>query len=129
MYHECRHVLASGKKCEAPALKGTAFCYFHTRLHTLNKTPPKPLEFIEIPALEDRAAIQLTLTQVLRAYATGCIDQKRTYTLLYGLQLAAQNIDRRSRVILPSEYVKYLAHTKDGQELAAEPDDDDDDDD
>jgi hypothetical protein len=137
MYPECRHVQPSGRKCSAPALKGTIFCYFHTRVHTMNKKPPNPMEFIEIPALEDRASIQLTITQVLRAFVTGSIDQKRTYTLLYGLQLATQNVDRTSWAI-PVDTIKSLAPTKDGEELAPEKmhlelddleDDDDDDDD
>jgi hypothetical protein len=137
MYPECRHVQPSGKKCSATALKGTVFCYFHTRLHTMNKKPPKPMEFIEIPALEDRASIQLTITQVLRAFAAGCLDQNRTNTLLYGLQLATQNVDRTSWAI-PIGTIKSLHKTKEGEELAPEQmhlelddyeDDDDDDDD
>jgi len=105
------------RNCEAPALKGTSFCYFHTRLHRLDKTPPGTPEPIDIPALEDRAAIQLTITQILRAFANGSIDQKRTYTLLYGLQLASQNVDRTSWAI-PIKTIRSLDCTEEGQELA-----------
>ena len=33
MYPECRHVLASGRTCNSPALAKSAWCYFHTRMH------------------------------------------------------------------------------------------------
>jgi hypothetical protein len=33
MYPECRHVLASGRTCDSPALAKSAWCYFHTRMH------------------------------------------------------------------------------------------------
>ena len=33
MYPECRHVLASGRTCNSPALAKSAWCYFHTGLH------------------------------------------------------------------------------------------------
>lgn len=33
MYPECRHVKSSGRLCDSPALSGSNWCYFHTRLH------------------------------------------------------------------------------------------------
>jgi len=33
MYPECRHVRPSGENCNAAALKGSHWCYFHGRLH------------------------------------------------------------------------------------------------
>jgi hypothetical protein len=32
MYPECRHVRPSGGTCNAPALKGSHWCYFHARI-------------------------------------------------------------------------------------------------
>jgi len=126
MVSECRHVMTSGKKCEAPALKGTPFCYFHTKLHRIAKQASDPTASIDIPVLEDRCAIQLAIAQVLKALVNGAIDRPRASLLLYGLQLASQNVDRRTWAI-PIETVNAITRTRDGDELAQEVDDDDDD--
>jgi hypothetical protein len=44
--------------------------------------------------LEDRSAVQIVLTEVLRALAANQIDTKRAGLLLYGLQIAASNCNR-----------------------------------
>ncbi len=120
MYPECRHIKPSGAKCQAPALKGTSFCYFHTRLHALGKRPPDdPRLAFEIPALEDRASIQFTITQVLRRFAAGALDRQNAYILLYGLQLASQNVDR-TPLAIPSDTVESVDGKEDGEELGPE---------
>jgi hypothetical protein len=116
--------MPSGGKCRAPALRGTHFCYFHTSLHRLDKQKSNPMGSIDIPVLEDRCAIQLSIAQVLRALVNSTIDQRRAALLLYGLQLASQNVDR-SLSAIPFDSVEALTHTRDGVELA-QPDRDDD---
>jgi hypothetical protein len=119
---ERRHVMTSGKKCEAPALKGTPLCYFHTRLHHIAKQPTTPTDSIEIPlVLDDRCAVQLAIAQVLKAIVNATIDRPRAALLLYGLQLASQNVDRETLAV-PFRTVDSLTHTRDGDELAC-PDD------
>ena len=55
MYSECRHIMPSGKKCHAAALRGTAYCYFHTRVHHYAKAKPEPKNApLKLPVLEDR---------------------------------------------------------------------------
>ena len=31
MFKECRFIKANGLKCQSPALRGSPFCYFHSR--------------------------------------------------------------------------------------------------
>ena len=38
MYPECRHVRPGGSTCNAPALKGSYWCYFHAHLHARQAT-------------------------------------------------------------------------------------------
>jgi hypothetical protein len=103
-YYECQHVRPSGKKCAAIAIRGHRFCYFHlqSRRGYLTVTPaatvaneaiaPAPeAATITMPVLEDRTAIQLVLSDVLRALGANLLDTKRAGLLLYGLQIAASN--------------------------------------
>jgi len=117
MFAECRHILVSGRKCKAPALKNTSFCYYHTRLHRQANSPADALDTIQIPDLEDRCAIQFVLAQVLRHLVLGHIDRFRAITLLNGLKLAAQLIDRKILAIHPREAVCESTRSPEGDDL------------
>jgi hypothetical protein len=128
MASNCRHVMPSGGECHGYALNGGPFCYFHTRLHQAAKKPPGVDDSIEIPFLEDRCAIQVAITQILRAIVNNTIDRPRASLLLYGVQLALQNVDRNNWAI-PCGTIEAITQTSDGDELAADPDDEDEDED
>ena len=118
MYLVCRHIMPNGNKCSSPALRGKQFCYFHTRVHShaaqKGQTADQPLEF---PVLEDRCAIQLALAQVLNRLGSGKLDPRSAGLLLYGLQIASQNVERKHD-ILPRDGVEAQTRTKDGDDLA-----------
>ncbi|MGO8756607.1 MAG: hypothetical protein ACLQG3_00640 [Terracidiphilus sp.] len=122
MAPECRHIMPSGKKCGAAALKGGHFCYFHTRLHLIAKQETTVTDSIDIPVLEDRYAIQMAIAQVLRSLVNNSIDRPRASLLLYGLQLATQNVDH-GKWAIPLRTVRAVTHTRDGDELAQDVDD------
>jgi hypothetical protein len=93
----CRHIKTSGAQCRAVALIGSAFCYYHRRLHT-SHAPYRhnqvtrgyllPGQHIELAPLEDRESVLLAASQVVNALATGNLDIKRATALFYGLQVA-----------------------------------------
>jgi hypothetical protein len=124
----CRHVMPGGNQCHGYALQGQDLCYFHSRRRRADQKPVSCMDSIEIPLLEDRCAIQVTITQVLRAIVNQTIDRPRAQLLLFGLQLALQGVDRTGASI-PFTTVKALSETSDGEELAAEPEQEDEDDD
>ncbi|MGD0737778.1 MAG: hypothetical protein ABR976_21810, partial [Terracidiphilus sp.] len=98
--YECRHILPSGAKCEAIALKGKPFCYCHTRLHIFKARPKiQPMDDFYLPFLEDRHSILLALSMIADALCSARIDSKRAGQLQYNIQLALQTIDRTSDVI------------------------------
>ena len=111
--------MTSGKKCEAPALKGGHFCYYHTRLHLDARKKVTPMDSIEIPVIEDNCSLQLVLAQVLQQLVNGNIDRQRAGLLLYGLQIAAQTVDR-NRNMIPGLNVKSITRTREGDDLAPE---------
>ena len=112
---KCAHVKTNGAICAAPALRENQLCYYHhrdslrqvvfqqARQLKLSKDfadyplqqeqlNPEILEALELPALDDPAAIQVALTSVYRAILSGHIDTKRAGLVLYALQIAASNI-------------------------------------
>jgi len=96
----CRHIKTNGTRCQSPSLTDATWCYFHHRLHQRH-TAFRPTEatrdyfmygkHIELTALEDRESVQVALSLVINALATGHLDIKHATALLYGLQLASNN--------------------------------------
>jgi hypothetical protein len=120
MCNECRHIMPSGVKCHAPALSGKPYCYFHTRLHGLAERPaPAPEEPLKLPILEDRSSIQIALTLILDGLSSSQLDPKRAGLLLYGLQIASQNVDRK-RPIVSISSVHSISQTPEGDDLGPE---------
>ncbi len=117
MHPECRHIMPNGYKCKSAALRNSSYCYFHTCAHELAKPAARPQKLpFKLPLLEDRSAIQLALIQILDALLAGGIEAKQASLMLYGLQIASQNVERVDP-ILPKNSVISLTHTSDGQEL------------
>ncbi len=123
MKPHCRHIMPSGGQCHAYALRDEPFCFFHARLHRAAKQPDSLIDSFDIPLLEDRCAVQLTITRVLRALVKKTIDRQSASTLLYGLQLALQSVDRSDWAI-GFNTVEGLSQTPDGDVIASEPDED-----
>jgi hypothetical protein len=116
MYLACRHIKPNGVRCKSPALRGRAFCYFHSKLHSSSKI--SVVDDIELPVIEDSAAIQIALSRILGALLSSRIDSKRAGQLLYGLQIASQNVPRGW--VPPPESVESLTQSSEGEELAPE---------
>jgi hypothetical protein len=127
MEKNCRHIKPSGNQCDAYAIRGEPFCYFHTRQRAARNKPATVPDSIEIPFLEDRCAIQTTITQVLRAIVNNTIERPRAALLLYGLQLALQAVDRKPLAI-GFRTVQDISQTENGEELVYDPDDEEDED-
>jgi len=120
MYQECRHIMPSGAKCHSPALQDAPYCYFHARLHRLSAAQVAGSEEpLNLPVLEDRSAIQLALSQVLKALGSASLDPRRAGLLIYGLQIASQNVERKVDIDSKAA-VRSLALNGDGEELAPE---------
>jgi hypothetical protein len=118
MYQLCRHIMPNGTRCHSPALRGTHYCYFHTRLHHIAAEKSNDGdEPIKIPVLEDRSAIQIALAQVLNGLASSKLDPRRAGLFLYGLQIASQNVGHNEDIDRMSA-VPSLTLTPEGEELA-----------
>jgi hypothetical protein len=119
MYQLCRHIKTNGQRCQSPALLESAYCYFHSRVHTMAKAKTSNWDDIKLPMLEDSASIQVATSQIVAALLSSRLDARRTGLLLYALQIASQNIDRASSRE-DSETVHSMTVTGEGDELAPE---------
>ena len=93
--------------------RASRYCYFHTRdrqrLNNLSQARDiknsqrkgrftdddlnaEVLESLHLPPLEDGAAIQVALSNLLRAIAGNHLKERRAALLLYGLQIAVSNL-------------------------------------
>jgi len=116
MYMACRHIKPNGVRCKSPALRGHAFCYFHSKLHTTTKS--SFLDDFKLPYAEDLTAVQVSIAQICDALLSSRIDSKRASQLLWAMQIASQNLPR---TWTPSpNSIESLTGTSDGDELAPE---------
>ena len=99
----CRHIRTNGLRCKSPALTEAPYCYFHSRLNERHSRYRHTAvtrgylisgQHIQLSTLEDRESIQVALSVVINALATGGLDARRATALLYGLQLASSNAAR-----------------------------------
>ena len=123
----CRHIKTNGTRCKAPSLTDGLWCYFHARLHQRHQTFRHteatrgylvPGQHIELSALEDRESVQVALSVVINALATGKLEIKRATALLYGLQLASSNARGLHTEPYATSVVRSLEPSADGLDLA-----------
>ena len=103
MIPECRHILPTGRKCHAVAMRGKAFCYFHMldkraparKRATAAKKKQPAEDSLLLPKALDRTTVNTAVSRILQALAAGRIATRRGSALLYGLQLAQQQFPSR----------------------------------
>ena len=126
-YALCRHIKTNGTQCQAPSLADGLWCFFHTRLHPRHSRF-RPIEVesdsiiraqpVHLSALEDRDSVQVALSVVINALASGQMESRQATALLYGLQIASSNLARINSTPSPAKVVLSAEPTTDGQYLA-----------
>jgi hypothetical protein len=89
MVELCGRATKAGGKCEAVALKGKSFCYYHDPHRLRRAKAAKVRYFLELPLLAHRGALVAAISQVVHALSSNEIDSELGGKLLYALQLAA----------------------------------------
>ena len=102
MFETCHHVMPGGLRCQAPAMRGYAFCYHHARRAASHQGSDAEMR-IQLPATLDRKGIAQALRQVLNALANNRITARRASILIYGLQMAIDHPDVAAREPAPGE--------------------------
>jgi hypothetical protein len=124
----CRTIRPSGHQCQNAALSGHDQCFIHgrdrRRLRNVRYSPA----VIEIPLLDNCAAIQIVCTDVARALAAGTIDHATARFIVSTVRVAAQCLPRPAapkasskagkESAEPPEPVAAIVTTAEGEELA-----------
>jgi hypothetical protein len=118
MFNECRHILTSGHKCKAAALRGKAFCYYHTADRRYATTNTAAVDPLLIPTIEDAAGVQVAINQIFRGLASRRIDRRQAGVYFYGLQIAARLASKSEEK--PTETIRETCEDADGYVVAPE---------
>ena len=112
MYLECRHIMPSGAKCHSPAMRGTAYCFFHApgrrNAQGQRRAHKKSLK---LPGLVDCEAVNIALVQVLNAIASSKLDPGNAGQLLFGLRIASDNLQTTRRLKAGSKKPELIANS------------------
>jgi hypothetical protein len=84
----CGRVMANGRRCRAPRVRGKKLCHMHMAMDSLRP------ETLDLPSLDNPNDIQLAIAKVAQAFLDGRLQQKEASTLGYVLQLALSNVNR-----------------------------------
>jgi len=84
----CGRIMANGRRCRAPRLRGKKLCHMHQAMEELRP------EKLDLPGLDNPNNIQLAIAKVAQALVDGKLQQKEASTLGYVLQLALSNVNR-----------------------------------
>lgn len=89
----CEFLKTNGKRCGSPAMRESAFCYFHGESRISRHDPVEEAsKLIEVPLLEDPLSLQVAITRFCAQLANGAIDEKRGRLMLATLRLAQKNL-------------------------------------
>ena len=121
---QCRHIRTNGRRCGTPSLRGEHLCYQHHAAHrpearrdaeAIAAGYPIQQPVLHFDSFEDRPAVQLCLLEVMNRIANNSLDLKRGGLLLYGLQIASNNLPREPQPARPQRT------TDNGQRTTAPP--------
>ncbi len=124
---QCRHIKTNGEQCQSVSLERESWCYFHSRLHhrmrpfrasqtASDSAPANPP--LQLNTLEDRESVQVAISVVVNALASGQLELRRATALLYGLQLAASNVSKPLESAYNAKAVRTVHSSPEGEELA-----------
>jgi len=95
--HDCYHYQApSGQRCGSPALKGEYYRYHHhlkTKRHKSHFLIDPEVTRMEVPPIEDRASIFISLAAIVHRLAENTIDTRRAGQMIYALQVALRTLE------------------------------------
>jgi hypothetical protein len=104
--YQCRHIRTNGRRCGTPSLRGEHLCYQHHAAHrpearrdaeAIAVGYPIQQPVLHFDSFEDRPSVQLCLLEVMNRIANNSLDLKRGGILLYGLQIASNNLPPEPR--------------------------------
>jgi len=102
-YETCSHIKEDGTCCGSPALQHRKYCRHHLiargrrlrRARALRDNVPFRLD---LPALDDLAAVQVALSEITHALGSGQLDYRTAGKMLYAIQQTTSVIKFRAKL-------------------------------
>ena len=92
-FRECHHIKEDGQKCHSPAMRESAYCYFHGRSCRRQARQTHDGEVrLDIPPLNSPDEIMSALNQIMNAIANAQITSRRASAMLYAVQMAQKQL-------------------------------------
>lgn len=83
----CRHIMATGRTCMSPAMRGSAYCYYHHGPQKSRRGASKPIDLkLELEPISDPASISFNADRILQALASNQISPSKAAIMFQGLQ-------------------------------------------
>ena len=82
----CRHIMPKGRTCKSPAMRGSAYCYYHGPQKSPRRTTRPAEEELQFEPVQDPASVSLIADRILRAMAANRISKGRAAVMFQGLQ-------------------------------------------
>lgn len=94
-YPICRHTKTNGRRCQSPALTGSAFCYHHQKARRSRRATPGAgpgLSTSVLHPLRNAQTILQATSMVLSGLASNRIHPRTAGKMLYALRIASSRI-------------------------------------
>jgi hypothetical protein len=100
----CEHIKMDGERCGSPTLTGSKHCHYHAAMHRLvpqtnlfvrSWNPAAEIDQMfpyRLPFLEDEAALQVGLMQLIHGVVDERIDIRRARLVMSAMDCAAKNL-------------------------------------
>ena len=129
-YPTCEHIMPSGRLCQCPQKDGTRLCINHSRDHQrlrnltkareikLQTDPGRPgcrpeadlnaaiFDSLQFPALEDTAAISITISNAIRLLGGNHISARAYEGIINGCRIAEINLRKGHAFFHDKDYIQ-----------------------
>ena len=98
-YPTCRHTKTDGRRCKAPALTVSSFCYHHQKLHRTRPqtiAPAPALMKQPLAPLSDSRSLLRACNAVISGLASGQLNNRTAGQMIYLIQLAGSQLAKTS---------------------------------
>jgi hypothetical protein len=82
----CRHLMTNGRTCKSPAMRGSAYCYYHGPQERARHASKSRESEFEICPLDDPSSVPVIANQILQAMAANRLSKGRASIMLQTLQ-------------------------------------------
>jgi len=102
-YPTCCHIKEDGTYCGSPALRDCKYCHYHLisrgrRLRRARALRDNVAYRLDLPPLEDLAAVQVALSEITLALGAGQLDHRAAGKMLYAIQQTTSVIKFRAKL-------------------------------